>query len=440
MSIPLIIAIEDRQQGLRVWCDKCRCEVSKICKSTRQPLSTCTNADKHKFKVFATDPESGKKKTKTLATRNLNQAKLEATGFIDEVENGVKRLPVQQTKGKPELPQLLIEGISKYLAFKEDIGVPFHKRRKLEDKYLGEIKGAFTFLLQSLHKHQHDPNTFTLEDFLDDFIVGEICEELENSPAFGKRTYNKRLQFYTSFEYWLSKTFKLSYQGLFEDVPRKKGKKEPEAITEDEFDRLLDIITPENGIRVVNYRSKKRENHYYPWLEVGFRIALETGGRRPGIVYLQFNNIQEKNGLPNIIKMEDVKHNNQFKLTGDDKKYLYIPISEGMLQLLIELGYDHHKGTDHYLLAPEILKNRHTMLDKLTRAFTYYYSQLDTGRHLTLYSCRRANITEEYLNRAPGVAPIHHSSDKIEKASYIAPKVVAAAKSGRKVFSLTKKT
>jgi hypothetical protein len=203
---------------------------------------------------------------------------------------------------------------------------------------------------------------------------------------------------------------------------------------------LLQQITPENGIRIVNYSGKKRENHYYPWLKLGFKLALETGGRRPGIVYLKFGDIIEKNGKPGIIRIPDDKINNQFKLTGDDRKFLNIRITEGMLCLLEELDYDQYKGTDRFLLAPEVINKRHTMLSKLTKAFTHYYSQLNTGRHLTLYSCRRANITIESLKRGAGEPTDHHTDLKVEIEHYIDPKIVAATRFGSKVFSRSKKT
>lgn len=437
MGKSLFIPKTKGKQGLRVFCGACNRCVKDKCPKTNEDLNKCTNSSTHRYKVFTKDPKTGGERTHNIKTRNLAEAKQEADTFFKEVKEGSQKPIIYlHNADASDKPLLLMHAVSKYLAFLEDVDVPHHKKRHRGNKYLSCLNKSFTYLLDCLHAN-HDLKTFTIADFLDDKIVGEICFALENSKTFGKTTFNRRIKYYAAFEAWLKK-FNYPFKDLFGEVKRKPIKSKKAAISENEFVLLLKQITPENGIKIVNYKRKKRENHYRPWIKNGFKIALETGGRRPGVIFLKYKDIIEKNGEPRILIMEDTKINNQFKLTGEDKKYLIIPVSKGLKELLNELEYAKYIGTDRYLLAPQIPENkRESMLSILTKAFTHYYKQLNTGEHLTLYACRRANITVEYINRDPNVKPIHHPDLKVEIDHYINERMVAEANVGFEVFPKT---
>ena len=181
-------------------------------------------------------------------------------------------------------------------------------------------------------------------------------------------------------------------------------------------------VTPQSRpVREYENGVKHMRNFYRPWLADGFNLALETGRRREEIINLKFKDITEENGMPIYIVYEDIKVNKiQNRKTEKNKKFGYIPVTNNLHKLLIKLGYEENKGKDKYILAPEVEINRNrVMSDVLSRGFSHYYQQLNTGRQLTFKSYRKAHITSlsihliqsEAVKRVTG----HSDSGVIEK-------------------------
>ena len=112
-------------------------------------------------------------------------------------------------------------------------------------------------------------------------------------------------------------------------------------------------------------------------VEDAFELGLYTGRRRDEIVNMKFSDIYEQNGIPVYIKTEDYKYNlrnNLFK--EDEKKYNYSPVINDLNLFLTKIGYPKYKGTDRYLLASDSSLTRATIKDKMSKAFSHYYTQL----------------------------------------------------------------
>jgi hypothetical protein len=109
------------------------------------------------------------------------------------------------------------------------------------------------------------------------------------------------------------------------------------------------------------------------------------------------------------------------------------------MSLLNELGYEKYKDTDKFILAPEIKNERNrVMADCLSRGFTHYYDQLNTGRKLTFKSLRKTYITnlQIYFSGNGDTKSITgHSDNQVIERNYIDKKEIAKAAQGFKVFS-----
>ena len=89
--------------------------------------------------------------------------------------------------------------------------------------------------------------------------------------------------------------------------------------------------------------------------------------------------------------MEDYKVKNriQNRISDEEKKFNYIPITESLGKLLDELGYKKYLNTDSFILAPDIKISRGRIVsDTLSRGFSHYYDQLNTSRKLTFKSIK----------------------------------------------------
>ncbi len=441
---PLYIPATKKWKGLTVYCYKCRTNVSETCKENDKPLNKCLFGDKHAFKVYIHVPGTeNNRKTKTLGTRDVNEAIKEAMEFEKEVKNSNLDITEKNTKKvsgvvkkENSKPQLLIHALARYVGFLNNEGVPAHRVKVRSRDHIKDVERAFTNLVQCLTNSGHNIGTFNVNE-INDNVAGEVFEYLRNRK-FANRTYNKYLSHYTSFMSWYAKEYDGNIRNWFEGIQREKLNTNPESITFEEFERLLAHITPENGIREYDKGVKHLRNYYRPWLAQGFRLALETGRRREEVINLKFSDIEEKNGIPVLIKAEDKKVNRiQNRTKEESKKYIYIPVTNSLNELLNELGYKQNKNMDKYILAPEVeISRNREMSDVLSRGFSHYYKQLNTGRELTFKCLRKTYITNLSLFMGGNTKAITgHSDDAVIERHYLDKQIIAQAAKNFEVFS-----
>lgn len=436
---PLYIPKSKKWKGLTVFCNKCKRVVYEKCPKSGKSITLCKNGNKHVFKVTVhVSGTSYGKKTKNLETRDLEEAIKQAIEFENEIKGklqAVKKVDNNPTVINEEKsqPVFLVNAMAKYVGWLNNEGVPAHRVKERSKDYIRDIQKAFIEFSHCLKVNKFKLPTVTIDDINDD-MVGLLFEQMEKS-GMANRTFNKKIGYYTSFIEWLKEQYNYQGKNYFETVSRKIVIQNPEAISQKEYEALLLQITPENG---VNTNEKvARKNLYRPWLKDGIRLALETGRRREEIINLKWNNINENDGIE-YIKVEDYKVNHiQKRVTEQEKKYIYIPVTETLNELLYELEYEKHIGSERYILAPEInIQRNRIMSDALSRGFTHFYDQLNTGRKLTFKSLRKAYITklEIFMGSGNTKAITGHSDDQVIERNYIDQKEMAKAAKNFAVF------
>jgi len=444
---PLYIPPNKKVKGLTIYCYLCKTNITDgICKKTGKSIKFCPNGNKHAFKIYIHVPGTkNERKTKTLETRDINEAIKQAIDFGKEVKenslgikaNGnAKSFIAKKDIQKQATPYLLIHALARYIGWLHNEGVPEHRIKVRSDDHIKDIERSFKVLAECLKNNGYNLSTLSIDDINDD-VVGQIYSHLK-IKGFANRTFNKYLSYYTSFLKWYPDEYNHPVKNWFESVERKKINPNPEAISRDEYQELLKQITPENGIKEYENGVKHKRNVYRPWLANGIKLGLETGRRREELINLKWNNINDSEGIK-YIKVEDYKVNHiQKRNTNEEKKFIYIPVTESLQKLLNELGYEKYKNSDHYILAPELKNNRNrVMSDTLSRGFTHYYDQLNTGRKLTFKSLRKAYITnlEIFMGGGNTKAITGHSDNQVIERNYIDKKEMAKAARGFNVFS-----
>lgn len=441
---PLYIPESKKWKGLTVYCYQCKTNVSEICRKSGKSLKQCPNGDRHVYKVYVHVPGTKKqRRTKVLETRDLNEAIRLAIEFEKEVKGGLipehKRIEpkVKERVSAPcePKPVLLVHAMARYIGFLNNENVPAHLRKERSREHIKDVERAFIDLVKCLKDSGYNLDSLSVDDINDD-LVGKIFTYLENRKL-ANRTFNKYFSFYTSFLKWYGQEYEFQMRNWFERVNRKRLNPNPEAITFEEYEKLLKQITPENGIRHYNNGVKPQRNIYRPWLADGIKLGLETGRRTEEIINLKWNSIEESEEIQ-YIKIEDFKVNHiQKRNTVEEKKFIFIPVTDSLRELLTKLGYDRNQETDAYILAPDVLKNRKNVVaDVLCRGFSHYYEQLETGRHLTFKSLRKTYITNMRIFLGSGDTRIitGHSDNQVIENNYIDKKVIAKATRGFKVF------
>lgn len=430
-NIPLYIPPNKRVKGLVVYCYKCKTNiVSGICKTTGKSIKQCPNGEKHAFKVYVHVPGTkNERRTKTLDTRDINEAIKQALDFEREVkenkprvkEDIEKKTEVIKDNQKKNKPHLLVHALARYIGWLSNEGVPAHLVKERSADHIKDNERAFERLVECLKESGYNLRTLSVED-IDDEMVGKIYSYLSNRN-FANRTFNKHFSYYTSFLKWYTEEYNYPSKNWFERAKRKKLNPNPEAITQSEYEALLKQITPENGIKTYENGVKPIRSLYRTWLTSGIRLALETGLRRENVNSLKWINIQESEGIP-YIKVEDLKVNRTKNWkTENEKKFNYLPVTKRLKKLLEELDYEKHKNTEEFILAPDVKISRNkVMSDVFSRGFTHYYSQLNTGKNLTYKCLRKTYITslKIYLSRSNDlIKTTGHSSNAIVESSYI---------------------
>lgn len=442
---PLIIPNSKKWKGLTVYCYKCKTNVSEICKVSGKPLSQCKHGDRHAYKVYVHVPGSeNQRRTKKLETRDLNEAIKQAIEFEREVKSGsllnTKR-EVSENEERREnqtqvRPVLLVHALARYVGWLHNEGVPAHQIRERSNEYIKDVERALKNLVSCLKENEYNLGSLRVED-IDNELVGKVFSYLENRKV-ANRTFNKYFGFYTSFLKWYTDEYDFPMRNFFEKVKRKSLNPRPEAIIQKEYEALLPIITPENGLKEYEKGVKPSRNLFRAWLADGIRLGLETGRRREEIINLKWKDIEENDGHL-YIKVEDFKVNRiQNRLREEEKKYIYIPVTDSLRKLLDELGYHISIGIDNFILAPDIKISRgRVMSDVLSRGFSHYYDQLNTGRKLTFKCLRKTYITnlEIFMRGGNTKAITGHSDDQVIEKNYLDKREMAKAAEGFTVFS-----
>lgn len=444
---PLHIPKSKRWKGLVVYCRRCKTNMQEICNETGHSLEKCPHPESHFYKVYVHVPGTkNQRKTKNLETRDLNEAIKQAIEFEKEVKAGMYRsdektvvsninnVSGNENNGQTR-PELLIHILARYCAFLQNEGVPKFRQRVRSKNHILDIERAMKYLILCLKKNGHDLNAFSINSFNEN-ITGEIYEYFEEM-GIAPRTFNKYFGFYSSLLRWYSDEYDVPVRNWFARVPRKKLNPRPESISFSEYSALLKMIKPENGIAKYENGVRKTRNYYRPWLTAGIRLGLETGRRREEIINMKWSDIKVKDGIE-YLQVEDIKVNRiQNRTEKEEKKQIFVPLTDSLKELLNELGYRRMKNTDSYILAPEVcIQRNRIMADVLSRGFTHYYNQLGTGRNLTFKSLRKTYITnlQIFMGNGNVKALTGHSGDGVIQDYYIDKERVAIAAQNFSVF------
>ncbi|TAH40834.1 MAG: hypothetical protein EYC69_10045, partial [Bacteroidetes bacterium] len=379
--------------GLTVYCNRCKATVTDICKETGQALRKCKFGEDHKFKVVIYVPNKKNERiTKVLKTRDIYEAIQEATRLEKDIKEGDYLEKRKQPEAeKSETPFLLIHCFAKYISYLHGEGVPSQFRKERSVAHIKDVEHAFILFMEAIKEERLDWEKITIDE-INDEIIGYIYDFFEGKK-YSARTKNKYYSYGVSFLKWWQDQY-YPIRNWFSRIPRHEEVHNPQSIPYDECENLLEIITPENGIKEYPGKSKVTRNYYKPYLKSAIKLGLLTGLRREELINLTWNNVQfDEDNQAILIKVEDYK-SNRIRNRIINKKYKFVPISLELQNLLSEMRQSIDKDEINFILAPEVQTQRtRTMSDSLSRGFSHYYDQLETGKSLTFKSLRKSYIT-----------------------------------------------
>ncbi len=394
--------------GLRPYCSKCNREIgNKKCGLTGKSLKTCKHPEEHIFKAYITIPGSGgKQKTRELKTGDLTEAMLLKREFENEIASqDYQPAPIIHQLEEPGKSVLLVECMERYVDFLNNIGVELHMVKVRSDEYLWSVNDYFKKFRRALKANGIDPNAVRVDQVNDQMVAyyhKYILEELGHA----NKTYNKMMGLMRQFMNWLIEQKGYEIQNPFLLVQKRVVGEDKTIVTEKEFHALLEAITPKDPYQVLP--SGNRKGRYKPWLRECFRLALETGLRREEFMCLQFSDIVfDENGNPLFIKVENYKVNRIRGGNDKSRQMKSIPITQGLFQLLTELGMDKYRDTDRFLIGPDEKSSRNTLIEFVSLAFTFYWKRTGIKKKLLLKHLRNTYLTalvKHFGDKAPTIS------------------------------------
>lgn len=416
----LVIAKKDKVKGLFVFCMKCKSVIeSGKCGQTEKRLSSCNYTAQHAFRAIVAVPGTNgyKRKSKVFNTRDVHEAIKLKLEFEKELESTGYQTSNSHLAPEDSKPLLLIECMAMYIGFLNNDGVEAHKIKERSKAHINEIKRYFEHLCLCLKTNGLDHTTLRISQ-INDRIVAMIHEYALKKLKYKNKTYNKLIGAYRQFINWLIEKKDYGIRNPFVDVTRRKEVVKVLTAQKNDFEELLNAITPENGEMVFS-TGEKREM-YRPWLKQSFKLALATGGRREEFMTLKFSDIVvDENGIPAGISQDNFKVNRILGLSMSDegKQVKFIPMTQELIDLLLELDFETYNGSDKYLIAPDSLVTRKTMIDFVSKAYSHFWKKTGIDKLLQLKNLRKTFMTSlvDHFGDKANMVSDHEGMEVVKK-------------------------
>jgi integrase len=444
-NTPLVIPPNKRVKGLVVYCNKCRTNITTgICKTTGKPVKQCPHGDKHVFKIYLhVKGTQNERRTKNLKTRDVNEAIKQAIDFEREARGNNYPKEISNKVGRTRekvlrqgMPDNILKAMARYVGFLHNDPeiVPGFISKERSLKHVEDVERNFKYFVMSLRKNGCNPDSFSLRE-IDEQVIGKFHEYMANELKLSNSSFNRAItELKSLYNYLINQGCQV--KNPFKPIPRMPVKPNIETITQEEYNRLLDIIQkPELGRQVLSNGVVK---HLYKlWMKDAIELGLLTGRRTEEIVQMKWSNVfEDEKGNPLYIQAIDYKVSRQKGQEKVNPKQIYIPVTSELKDLLSRLNYEKYKQREEFILAPEEKMKRETINKFITHSFPHYYQQLGTGRNLS-YKCLR----KTYISKLSAFMGIdnarlitRHSGTEVMENHYVDMKIIAREAQDFKMF------
>lgn len=404
MKKPLHIPESKRTQSLKVWCNRCKTDLTRHCGESKEtPLEKCKyGADNHEFRAVVYLPNSKKRIVKFLG-HDLSVAIRETILLREQVKNsGNKTNNIETAKddsgNTEQATELnLLKAMSMHIAFLKNLRGHKHSRSKNEKTkgHISSIARTYALFGKAMKANGIQPESMGIS--ISQEQVGFFADYLLSTMQYSGKTYDNNMVSMKSLFNYLSKKENIKIESNpFDTVTKRQTATKSFTIEPHEFNALLESISPENGIQTLSTNEKK--NHYYPFIKKIFKIAMLCGLRREQLLRLSFENIVENDqGVPIVIVSNNLKVSRIKGLDEEDSIKTYTPITPQLRQLLIdEFAYNENKGSRKYIIEPDSHFKRQTLMNIASKSFGHYWNKLEFSKTKPLGF---AELRKTFINR-----------------------------------------
>ena len=387
-----------RGMSLHIWCFKCKKAVTaKPCKHGEQqrfqsriynPLTKTVNCIKSYESI---DIEE------VVTLHRAYHAELKANNYF---------IPVYKTKVETTTKSIILlkDGAKKYLDYLQDIDVPSYEKKNLTTQYIKDQERYLTRFLKTVQNREQRITSFPANALSKDHVTA--FDEFVRSLEFSQASYNAHFKSIKYFINYLIDELGVEMKNPFDKVKIPQVHYDPEIIPADEFEKLLSVITPENGAGIKG-SIKRSVNYYRDWLKKVFAFALLTGERLDGIVLLRWSHVEG-----NFLKIPNFKVNRIKKV---ESYYSYTPITADLAELLAEFKM---ASPDDYIVVPEYT-SRINLKKFISKAFTHYWRVTGIRRQVSFKTLRKTYLTRLTSLIGEKAMFVKHNEDKTAIKHYL---------------------
>ena len=398
-------------KGLKIYCNKCK-RYNPKCNHNEELLYRA---------VLHVPGTKNATKIKTLVAKNYEDAVKETIDVVKELKsNDYRDIPVDVDSKE----YTLIGAIIKYNQYLSGNYGYNHLMKKVSEAHRKETIRFIKLFCNSL-KQSHNFEIMRVSE-VSDKDVSKFYGWADNH--YSPRTFNKCMITLKGFFSFLIDIERIQMRNPFGVYNSKSVQPTRiETITKEEFERIIDVIDPVDSLMKLGGKGEVK-NMYRDYLKDGFRLFLLTGARREEVVDLKWGDIFYS-GETYFFMIKNKKVDRNKNIKGDF--YKYIPINSDLFDLLNELGFEEKKTTNEYILCPERVESVLTIMNTLSKSFTFYKNKANIKKDVSLKHLRKTYIS--WVNQVMGVETgklTSHSTDKVLVEHYLDPTILNTIQKG----------
>lgn len=398
-------------KGLKIYCNKCK-RYNPICKHVNEYVYRA---------VIHIPGTKNSTKVKTLFATKYEDAVKEIIDVINQLKsNNYNDIIIDSNNSE----YTLIGAILKYNQYLSGNYGYNHLKRKVSEGHRKETIRFIKLFCNSL-KENHN---------LESMRVSEVTAK-DVSKFYGwadkhysSRTFNKCMIGLKAFFKFLIDVEEVEIKNPFAVYnPKSVQPNQIETITKDEFEKIIDVIDSSDSLLKLGGKGEVK-NMYRDYLKDGFRLFLLTGARREEVVDLKWDDIFYS-GETYFFMIRNMKVDRNQNIKGDF--YKYIPINSDLFELLVELGFEEKKTSNEYILCPNRIESTLTMMNTLSKSFTFYKEKAGIKKDISLKHLRKTYIS--WVNQVMGTETgklTSHSTTKVLKEHYLDPTILNTIQRG----------
>jgi integrase len=394
-------------KGLKIFCNTCKRDNSK-----------CKHFNNQHYRIRIHRPGTIKGiKSKVLVAVEYKEAVIEAINFEKELIATDYSLSVHDLgKGND---YSIVDAVIRFNQYLDGTNQYAHLKKNISKGYKNELIRYCTVFLKCLKKSKdikvariNNINKNDISSFYT--MVGSM---------YSPRTFNKCMNGVKFFFDFLINIEDIEMKNPMRNyVSKVVTQSTIEAVTKEEFESILYAVDNHDPIHILGGKGE-RKNMYKPYLKWGFRLFLLTGGRREEVVNLRWSDIFITTNGVRFFKIGNLKVERIKKVKNIFK---YIPINDDLYDLLVEMGYQQKKDSDDYVLLPEREVTYLTIMDSLSKSFTYYRKSANIEKEISLKNLRKTYLS--WVNHVMGAetkALSSHSTNGVLKEFYLDPRILS---------------